>query len=621
MSNKLNILLIIPRLVRMVGEGYQFPLGIAYISASLKKAGYKVFNINLNHDGRAVQDIISEFISKYKIDVVGSGGISIQYNSLYQIFKYVKEINSQIITIVGGGIVTADPEVAMEALENVDIGVIGEGEVTICELVNALENKINLNEVNGLIYKQNKKYLMTKKREEIKDVDSIPFPDYEGFELEKYLELPPPDVNNLMEKRLAFFLGSRACPYNCTFCFHTVGRKYRQRSMKSIKDELDYLIDKYKIGFVFMADELFGKQKDRLEEFCDYMREKNLLWRGSFRVDDIDEKTIEMLKNGYCAVVGLALESADNRILKSMKKHITIEQIEKALKIVYEAKIPFSGNFIFGDINETIETAKNTLNWWENHLEYNLNLWPVVAYPGSYLYKYACENNIIKDKIKFLKDGCPAVNVSKLNAEEMSWLAKTILESPLKVAKNIIDINVNNINPKTGRVTISGRCAQCNNLNLWENIRLFISVNLTCSKCAQKHNTPFPLELQNAVAANVENLLKKYNKIGAWGVTFHTIGLYRDYEVFQSPQIIPIDNVSFKQMIDLYGKKVYPPDILADETIPLVISFFPNSTEQISSQIRELYPNVEKIIDVSELIINDKFLSDKISSSMNATIN
>ena len=601
--SKLNVLLIMPRLVKTVGEGYQFPLGIAYVSASLKKAEYNIFTINLNHDSRNISEIVKELIFSYDIDIVGSGGISIQYNSLFEIFKCVKEISSEITTIAGGGIITADPEVAMEALEYVDVGVIGEGETTICELLDAFENDINLSAVDGLIYKHNEKYFITSRREEIQDIDTIPFPDYEGFELEKYLELPPPDVNNLMEKRLTFFLGSRACPYNCTFCFHTVGKKYRQRSMESIKNELDYLIEEYDIGFLFMADELFGKQKDRLKEFCIYMKCKNLSWRGSFRVDDIDEQTIEMLKDGNCAVIGLGLESADNRILKSMKKHITIEQIEKALNIIYDSKIPFSGNFIFGDINETVETAEKTLDWWEKHSEYNINLWPIVSYPGSYLYKYACEKGVIEDKIKFLKDGCPAVNVSKLNAEEMSWLARTLLVSPFKKAKNITNINIDKIDPENGRVTISGECVRCGNVNVWKNIRLFISVSLSCCRCAQKHNTPFPVELQKTLASNVEKLLQKYQKIGMWGVTFHSIELYENFDVFKSPRIIAIDNVSSKQMIDLYGKKVFSPSVLSECVIPLIISFYPNSTHQLVMQINEMFPDVDRIIDVSELII------------------
>ena len=139
--------------------------------------------------------------------------------------------------------------------------------------------------------------------------------------------------------------------------------------------------------------------------------------------------------------------------------------------------------------------------------------------------------------------------------------------------------------------------------NTWNDLRLFISVSLTCSKCAQKHNTLFPVELQKTLATNVEELLKTYKKIGMWGVIFHTIGLYNDFDVFKSPNVVAIDNVSSNQMIDLYGKKVFSPDILAEDDIPLVISFFQNSTQQLSMQIKEMYPHVEKIIDVSQLLI------------------
>ncbi len=600
--NKLNVLLVMPRLVNTIGEGYQFPLGIAYISASLKYSGFNVFTINLNHDSRSIPVILEEAIREHKINIVGSGGISIQYNSLYEIYKCVKYISPKVITIAGGGIITADPEVAMTALEFADIGVIGEGEITICNLIQALENHIDLSSVKGIIFARNKQYLITPPQQEIQNIDTIPYPDYDGFELDKYLDLPPPDVNNLMERRLVFFLGSRSCPYNCTFCFHSTGKRYRKRSIESIKEEIDFLIEKYDIGFLFMADELFGKPKKRLKEFCEYIKQKNILWRGSFRVDDIDEETIVMLKNGNCGIIGLGLESADNRILKSMRKHITIEQIEKALKLIYDAKTPFSGNFIFGDINETIETAKNTLAWWEQHLEYNINLWPVIAYPGSYLYKYACENNIIKDKVQFLKEGCPAVNVSKLNDREMGWLAKKLLESPTKKAKNLIDIKITSINHHNGRISIAAKCARCGKMNNWGDIRLFLSVNLACSHCGQKHNTPFPVELQAKIASNIEKLLDDYQSIGIWGITMHTIGLYEEHDIFKSPNIIAIDNASLKQMINLQGKKVFNPNVLADQNIPLVISFYPNSTQLISEQVRQMYPNVERIIDAFELL-------------------
>lgn len=94
-------------------------------------------------------------------------------------------------TIVGGGLVTAEPDVAMRALKYADYGVIGEGEITVCELADALEHGASPDGVDGLIFKRDGQYVITAPREEIADIDSIPWPDYEGFELDKYLELPP----------------------------------------------------------------------------------------------------------------------------------------------------------------------------------------------------------------------------------------------------------------------------------------------------------------------------------------------------------------------------------------------------------------------------------------------
>jgi len=600
---KLNFLIVMPRLVQVVGEGYQFSLGIAYISSSLKAAEYNVYTLNLNH----VEDIygvLEQTITERKIDAVLAGGISIQYNTIFELVKFTKTVNPKIINIVGGGLITAEPEVAFDALEFIDFGVIGEGEITICELAYALENNGDFSEINGIIYKENGKFVRTLPRSSIKDIDTIPWPDYDGFELEHYLSLPPPDVNNLGEERLVMLLTSRSCPFSCTFCFHTVSKEFRKRSIESVIQELEYLRDKYAVKFVFLADELFGFQKSRLKEFCEHMERFNLPWCGSFRVNDINEENITYLKKGHCRRVGLGLESADNRILQSMRKQITVEQIEQSLKLLVDAEIPFSGNFIFGDIEETVETASNTLAWWENHLEYNINLWPIVSYPGSHLYHYACEKGIIKDRVQYLKDGCPAVNVSKMNPNEMSWLVTNLLEKPFQVGKNIKNLNVIGINTDTKRVSFSGNCVRCNHFNVWHDRRLFISVNLVCEKCAQKHNTPLPLEIQQNITSNIERMLERYKTIAIWGVTFFSFVFFRDVPLFQKDlRIIPLDNSASKQMINLYGKQVHSPSILGEEDIPVVVVFYPNSLQQISAQIEKLYPNVNNITDVCDLMI------------------
>ena len=189
-NKKLNYLVVMPRLVRDIGDGYTFPLGISYISSSMKKAGYNVIALNLNHRDGKVFDIIKKEIEENEISVVATGGLSFQYNLIRNVIEAAKQVDSKIITIVGGGIITSDPESAMEALEYADYGVIGEGESTICELCGALENGVEFSAIDGLIYKSSNGYKITKPRKEIKDISTIPWPDYEGFELEKFLLLP-----------------------------------------------------------------------------------------------------------------------------------------------------------------------------------------------------------------------------------------------------------------------------------------------------------------------------------------------------------------------------------------------------------------------------------------------
>ncbi len=357
---KLNYLLVMPRFVQKIGDGYSFPLGIAYVSSSLKKAGYNVTTLNLNHHKGEVLEIIKKEIKKKKIDVVATGGLSFQYNTIKSVIEAAKKAGKGIITIVGGGIITSDPKPAMKALEYANFGVIGEGEVTINELCYVLEHGGKLSKIAGIIYKSNNFYKITRPRGEIEDINALPWPDYKGFEIEKYLKLSPPGISGLNEQNTVFMLASRSCPYNCTFCFHTTGRKYRQRSLDSFFEDLNYLVTKYRINFLCLADELFSLNLERVKEFCQRIKKYKIQWWAQFRVDNITPQFLPFLKEGGCRVMSFGLESADNRILKSMRKNTTVEQIEKTLKLVYDAGISFEGAFIFGDIEETWETANNT---------------------------------------------------------------------------------------------------------------------------------------------------------------------------------------------------------------------------------------------------------------------
>ena len=136
-NNKPNVLLVVPRYFSTKVCGYIMPLGILYVSAALKASGVaNVFTINLNHQDETDDVVLSRIIKENNINIVGSSGISGQFIELYPLMKLIKNITPNVITIVGGGMITADAIPAMVAFDGyADFGVIGEGEKTVVELV------------------------------------------------------------------------------------------------------------------------------------------------------------------------------------------------------------------------------------------------------------------------------------------------------------------------------------------------------------------------------------------------------------------------------------------------------------------------------------------------------
>lgn len=205
------------------------------------------------------------------------------------------------------------------------------------------------------------------------------------------------------DENFAMLTFSRSCPYNCTFCFHSSGTKYRQRSLDSVFKELDMLTSKYTIKNIAITDELFAAKKEYVNEFCVRIKKYNIGFSVALRVDIVTRELLTMLKDSGCLSIGYGLESADNKILKSMRKNITIEQIENALILTNEVGINMQANFIFGDIAETVETSNNTINWWLAHNEFQINLRFIIVFPGTYLYKYACEKKLSLIRYNLLK--------------------------------------------------------------------------------------------------------------------------------------------------------------------------------------------------------------------------
>ena len=413
-------------------SSYSIPVGLSYVAAILKQAGHQVDAVNLNFQ----RDLK---IAPNKYDLVATGGLAIHFEQIKEIAALAN--NSGTKLIVGGGIVTSEPELISRAV-NADCSVLGEGEVTILELLNCLEQNGDLESVAGIGFFKNGNYITTAKRKPILKLDTLPFPDYASFAFETYLDnLKPSDVNyyDIFDyPRVYPLISSRSCPFRCTFCYNPLGNRYRQRSIDNIMNELKTVIPKYRINIVDIIDELFSYDKERTYEFCDKFKEFaatipwEIRWDCQLRVDKLEEEMLDKLKDSGCFMISYGFESYSPTVLKSMKKYITPPQIERAVKMTLDKEVSLQGNFIFGDVAETAETARETLNYWKEHIEAGILLAWVMPYPNSRLYQHCLEKGIIKDKLKYISSQFSEIfNMTTLTEEQFTNLRLEVYTAPL----------------------------------------------------------------------------------------------------------------------------------------------------------------------------------------------
>ena len=419
-----NFLLVVPKVAK-AGDFYNFPLGLAYISSSLKSKGFNVHCLNLCHNDEPLETILGKWIKDKNIDVLGTGGMSQNWDVVSAVLNTAKSVKPDIITVVGGAIIVSDPELAMTTMQ-VDFGIIGEGELTMVELAGYLCRNEDPKNIDGIAYmdKDKNKVIVNRNRARINNLDELPFPDYEGFGFDQWKSLIRfsgnyDTLNKHDDLNYVQMLGSRSCPFSCTFCFHHMGQKYSERSLDNIFKEIDYLVEKHNVNFFYFLDELLSANPERLMEFARRIKNYPIYgWAGSFRVTDTTVERLKILKDSKLVLMGYGIENINDSILKSMNKRITKAEIERALKAHHEVGLFCTGNIILGDPAETKETLQASVDYWLNHPEYNLNMIFLMPIPDSKIYRLALEKNLIKDKLKHIRDGFPMVNLTAIRDKE-----------------------------------------------------------------------------------------------------------------------------------------------------------------------------------------------------------
>ena len=597
----MNYLIVVPRIINKTGDFYMFPQGLAYISAALGKAGFNLFKLNLNHIETTVEEALRATIIDNDIDVIMTGGLTGQYGAIQTIISEANRIKDDIINIIGGGIITSSPEYAMEAICNSQIGVIGEGELIIEEICTTLEEGGDISNVPGVIYYRDGELIRSQGKPTPVNVNSVPIPDYDGLGLDKLLESTP-NIIGMSDENTFPIITSRGCPFSCTFCFHPSGMKYRQRDLDNVFEEIDLLREKYNIEYLSVQDELFGFNMDRVREFCERIKPYNMKWWAQFRVTQITEELVELLKGSNCAAIGLGIESADDRILESMNKKIKLENIENALDLVYNAGLGIQGNLIFGDPEETIESVRNSLDWWKRNSKYGLQLSLIVTYPGTGIFKYAVDKGLITDPVQHIKDSCPTIKLSKMSDKEYTWMVEEILSlqrasltTPQKIESYQIDYNHANMD-------LDGYCNSCEEKNSWKEIRFFISESISCKRCGRRHYAPIPQEVADGVKATVLKLIEKYGKIAFWGINSYFYNLSEKMNLKDCESILYVDQSEIRAGVSIGNCKIRLTDTINSENVRCVIVTVPQYFSNLKPMIETSFNGVETVLNISDLL-------------------
>lgn len=401
-----------------------FPLGIAYIASACKRAGHdvKIYNQDVYHWTEAH---LLDLLNKERFDVIGVGVIGgyYQYQKLLKISTAINQSKNRPFYIIGGHGPSPEPEYFLKKTQ-ADAAVIGEGEITIVELLEALERKKDWSSVSGIAFLENGNCIQTPRRVPIPDIDNIPFPAWDLFPMDHYALLREANIKN--SERCMLVLSGRGCAFGCNFCYR-MDDGHRPRSSEGIIEEIRILQKDYAISYIDFQDELLMSSVSRTIALCESFIKSRLRfkWFCNGRLNYAKPEVLKVMKEAGCVFINYGIESLDENALRVMKKGLTVKQIISGIENTLAAGISPGYNIIFGNIGETAESLRLGVEFllkYDDHAQMR-TIRPVTPYPGSPLYYYAIQKGLLKDcedfyENKHLNSDLLAVNFTNLSDNE-----------------------------------------------------------------------------------------------------------------------------------------------------------------------------------------------------------
>lgn len=361
------------------------PLGLMSIAACLEARGVEVDILDCYGSSAGIDELAREILARAP-DVVGFSCTTSSFLEGYAIAEQVKLKAPHLRIVFGGAHACTVGAALLDSFPAIDYLIIGEGEVSLYELVNA--NFQGVASIPGIGYRLNGAGTLSSVRENIPDLDTLPFPAYHllpGFPKRYNLPLfSYPHAPNTS------IISSRGCPYQCSYCDRSVfSRGFRFNSPAYIHEHLAYLHRDFGIRHVFFYDDLFTYDRGRIEQMCLLKEKKDLPvgYNCIARLEHIDEELLALLKRSGCWQVNFGIESGDPEVLKKHRKFFGLDEVQRKLKMVRDAGMRVKGLFMVGLPGESEESIRRTIDYALLLPLDEINVTKFTPFPGAPVYK------------------------------------------------------------------------------------------------------------------------------------------------------------------------------------------------------------------------------------------
>ncbi|MBU1006940.1 MAG: B12-binding domain-containing radical SAM protein [Candidatus Omnitrophica bacterium] len=401
------------------------PLGLLYVAGFAREnSSHEIKVLDAQAEGMDYAQI-EDRIRQEKPDIVGIQAFTFALIDVIRTAKIAKKVDKNIMVCLGGPHVNIYPEETI-SMPEVDFLVMGEGEVRFTKLLNALDKKERLEDIDGIFFKDGLRIVRSPAKGYVEDLDSLAFPARGLTPYEKYYSLLAKSTP------VTTMMTSRGCPFRCLFCDRPhLGKKFRSRSAANVVKEMEACV-KMGIREFFLYDDTFSVDKKRAHDICDEILKKGLDigWDIRTRVDTVDEDLLRKLKKAGCERVHYGVEAGTKEILKVLRKDIDLERVKYIFKKTKSLGMTTLAYFMFGSPTETKDQILKTIDFAIKLDPDFVHFSITTPFPATELYYLGLERGILKKDYwkEFAsspdKGFVPEIWEENLSKEELSGLLK-----------------------------------------------------------------------------------------------------------------------------------------------------------------------------------------------------